>query len=462
MRPTDDEVHAALRVAPHEHARLARLTQDVVDPVTGARSKNPEWLAARLVGGYLQRFSGSTLGDVLGHGYNRRLTWTDEKNRDAGVARFIEGTRPNSNMQWGTDHEHVAQAEFVAFVKTKYAGSEVAFEEFGLIVDNVDPFLGYSPDGKLTVKHADGTAETFLVEIKCPGVHKRRSVVRGQTEPIYGTKDWLNGECGPAPVYYWLQMQMGCHVMKLERCYFVVWTPQCMQVSVIEYDKEFFEEVTLPLARDTYFNKYIQSIRTSLETGDGRYSIDESGNIVKTPPTWATTPAKPAKPAALIPTAPVLFEGLDLPVVAGAQTESSSRSPSVSPEPSPSAKRKHDDAFPVDDDLDDNDNTDSSPEPVAPLAPLCFNVRGINSYRDACKRVLTTSETPAVELVPEPTNNKDSNAIRVVVSGETIGYVPHHMTGEARAHLERDTAEVVYVNGKPFHSGWWATIILRS
>lgn len=48
----------------------------------------------------------------------------------------------------------------------------------------------------------------------------------------------------------------------------------------------------------------------------------------------------------------------------------------------------------------------------------------------------------AVELVPEPSNPYDPNAIRVVHGDDTLGYVPRDMTHTIRAMLEAGVSRV--------------------
>lgn len=69
-----------------------------------------------------------------------------------------------------------------------------------------------------------------------------------------------------------------------------------------------------------------------------------------------------------------------------------------------------------------------------------FKVAGISHYKDAIIENFASEiddgefdyETSSVELIPEPENEHDPNAIKVLVNGIKIGYVPKELTSFAR------------------------------
>ncbi|MEO1776994.1 MAG: lambda exonuclease family protein [Pseudomonadota bacterium] len=246
LPPTDDEVRRLLAVTPEERERYANLTQDIVDPATGRRVKNPAWLAARGAGG-VKRITGSAIGDLLGYGYS-------SKTEGAGVAAFLDdGFAGNRATEWGSANEHVAQAEFVEWARQHLADPDARVREYGLIVDLVRPWLAYSPDGEV---HAQG--RRFLLEIKCP--YSRR-LVRDGSEPLYGVHPWPNGQSGPVPVYYWFQMQLGFYIMGLSEGFFVIWTPHVLQVHRVAYDPAYFQDTVLSAVDRVFFKKYLPQLR---------------------------------------------------------------------------------------------------------------------------------------------------------------------------------------------------------
>ena len=72
-----------------------------------------------------------------------------------------------------------------------------------------------------------------------------------------------------------------------------------------------------------------------------------------------------------------------------------------------------------------------------------FKVAGISHYKDdIIKNFLSEDddefdyESSSVELIPEPENEHDPNAIKVIVDGIKIGYVPKELTSFVRDTLE--------------------------
>jgi hypothetical protein len=59
-------------------------------------------------------------------------------------------------------------------------------------------------------------------------------------------------------------------------------------------------------------------------------------------------------------------------------------------------------------------------------------VRGESFYQDNIRRVAMRGKN--VDLIPEPGNPHDKNAIRIDVDGRTIGYIPRESAKEAREH----------------------------
>lgn len=73
------------------------------------------------------------------------------------------------------------------------------------------------------------------------------------------------------------------------------------------------------------------------------------------------------------------------------------------------------------------------------------NVVGESKYQDVLESLVARSED-GVEfeteawLHPEPTNPHDRNAIRVVISGKTVGYIPRDFTAVYHADLQGGVA----------------------
>ncbi len=247
--PEDEEIAKALDVSPEEAKRIAHLPQDII--VNGTARKNPEWLNSRRPLG-IARFTGSIFGALMGYSpYTKPEKAIDE---------LIESNfRGNFFTRWGQDHEDIACDAFSDIMKEEMPENEIKINHYGLIIDPVNPFLAYSPDGEVEIKAPDGTVTKYLLEIKCPGA--KRKYPR-QDEPLYGLNDWPNGKSGPCPTHYWFQIQLGCYIMNLTMCYFVIWTPQQCQVHKIYYDKQFMECTCIPKAKEMYWKDFIPTLRS--------------------------------------------------------------------------------------------------------------------------------------------------------------------------------------------------------
>ncbi|WP_349426174.1 HIRAN domain-containing protein [Microbacterium sp. LWS13-1.2] len=87
----------------------------------------------------------------------------------------------------------------------------------------------------------------------------------------------------------------------------------------------------------------------------------------------------------------------------------------------------------------------SSPTPVHDLIPRWgeIEVQGESFRRDAVRRLFDELGLPeggvtqqAAHLVPEPLNQYDRNAVKVVIGGWHIGYVPNEISAEVAAVLD--------------------------
>lgn len=75
-----------------------------------------------------------------------------------------------------------------------------------------------------------------------------------------------------------------------------------------------------------------------------------------------------------------------------------------------------------------------------------FYIAGVQFRPGAAKILAGLSEGDELDLVLEPTNKYDPNAVRIEVNGEHVGYVPKKFSGEISAMIEVDGAETVQCN----------------
>ncbi len=119
-----------------------------------------------------------------------------------------------------------------------------------------------------------------------------------------------------------------------------------------------------------------------------------------------------------------------------------------------------------------------APEPV-PTNPVSFEIAGLFAHEAEAKAVM--GENPKLKkarkiegsrifvlspfdgpcnLVPEPDNPHDKNALKIVVNGHDLGYVPQYMQEQAVKRLNAGQYAVVKLLGgnyRMYESGEWVT-----
>jgi hypothetical protein len=442
--PTNDQVLALLRVSDAEHARLKHLAQDF-EALDGTVTKNEEWLKARSVAGYLKRVSGSVIGRIMGSNpWNpppKELTYFIQGETFSDIAKV--------RMNWGTQNEGRAREAFVLQL-SEDTGGTVVVDEFGMIVDQDQPWLSYSPDGvvHLTV---DGKKKSSLLEIKCP--HTKRYA----TDENVGYKDckWPNGKVGPVTRNYYYQIQMGMYMLGLDQCYFVAWAPRALRYHLIPYDKEWFEGTVLPAIKAWYFDRYLPALRIQL-LADG-ISVDAQGRrCTEDKPVSYSDAAQ--RQTTTMPQSRVV------PKEATKESEgdsSSSCDTEVEDIDLSAFEYGHEPTLVV---PDHNPSAPGVPGVGPPpkrqkttIVPRTFNVAGISFRKEACRVVHGLGVPDMATLVPEPTNPYDPNAIAVHMHGQHVGYVPRVLTTTL---LPLCPCDVGVVEFGPFDAGFYARLLV--
>jgi putative phage-type endonuclease len=299
---SDADVERLLSVTESEAHRIAHLPQDVT-LADGTVVKNPEWLAARRPHG-IARFTGSALAALIG--YNPYST------AKKAVGELINPTfSGNAFTKWGSEHEDHACDKFVEWSRLEHPDKTYVVNHYGLMIHPTTPWLAYSPDGDVEIR--DGATgcvtDRALLEIKCPGSSKYKSK-SASIDPIYGIHKWPNGEEGPCPVYYWFQIQLGCHIFERKYCLFVIWIPAQTQVFNIDFDEDYFVSKTLPAARKSYWENYIPELRRSQSIAWNAWTAWDSTVVPRDnlPPALVDALAGAAPPTSKFPVAVVLTD----------------------------------------------------------------------------------------------------------------------------------------------------------
>ena len=84
---------------------------------------------------------------------------------------------------------------------------------------------------------------------------------------------------------------------------------------------------------------------------------------------------------------------------------------------------------------------------------MSFSVAGVSFRKHYVRQVMDVSEGTEVKLVPEPDNRYDSGAVKVVVRGVHVGYVPKILNKS----VDLEGSYVLDAIGK-FHSGVYVRV----
>lgn len=282
-------------IDPNEHARVRKLEQHFNDE---EQTTNPEWLDARK-----HRITGSVMG-VVGHcnPYETIEYFLKKK-----VWEWQMDERGKANCRYGNLHEPVAEEAFAAYTATfidvpderGWTLRNFRIQELGLYVCKAPghAMLGMSPDGVLHTTWEDPDGKTVkkveLIEYKCPatwqkkmgnpGIYKHNMLPQrfptGMRDSLgeYPPSDWLPRRRRlPLPPYYNAQVQYGMELFRrsgvtMDRCHFVVWTPQRTSVTVVDRDAMYGEWL---LARGKQFWEDVYAKNVVLKA-TGKLNTDE-------------------------------------------------------------------------------------------------------------------------------------------------------------------------------------------
>lgn len=282
QKAASDAVHIDLDtmfspVSREEQAHLMSLPQHFEDGST-----NPEWLRSRI--GVM---TGSRVANVAGHGFDKEflkhMLWPSTHS----VSRVF--------CDYGLKNEDRCEDVLRGYLEARVSNPSdplVGFEihHCGCVRSRSDRSRGYSPDGYIEERYADGSSAVVLSEYKCPYTKRKYRPPPGVSLDIYssdspvclyGPSDVppkpfssdVERQTLPIPPYYYDQVQWGMDIMLADgflrthpvhcpemRCYFVVWTPRFSQLCVVprcaEYgawlnkrSKHFMEKQYLPAMR---------------------------------------------------------------------------------------------------------------------------------------------------------------------------------------------------------------------
>ena len=170
----------------------------------------------------------------------------------------------NKATKWGCEHEQDAKNEYLKTMSGKH--QNLTWHDTGLVINPLYPFMGASPDGKVTCDCCDDV----LVEIKCPFCKRSESV----TDDI----DCLQSVDGQLTLNrdhaYFYQVQCQLLLVGLQFCDFVVWTERDFFHQRISIEPDFctdmvnkctvfFKKAILPEILGKAFSKPLQGANST-------------------------------------------------------------------------------------------------------------------------------------------------------------------------------------------------------
>ena len=164
-----------------------------------------------------------------------------------------------SARRYGRQHEKSAIASYVNHHRAR--GVTVSVQPCGLHVDESSPWLAASPDGIVLDPTQSGDNQKGCLEVKCPILCQKSLIsdVYRKSSPFCLKEE--NGEIQLSTTHaYYYQIQTEMHVIRLQWCDFVVWSPiEDTFVQRVYYNKPFMENI-IAKAQAFYFEKYLPSI----------------------------------------------------------------------------------------------------------------------------------------------------------------------------------------------------------
>ena len=137
--------------------------------------------------------------------------------------------------KWGCEHEENAVEEFFGCFSLEHDNPNLA--SCGFMINKKYPFLGASPDG-IVYCSCHGK---YLLEVKCPYRCCDKKLSEAVNDPTFFLKDNEGVLLLDTSHSYYYQVQCQLGVSEVEKCFFVVWTPDTLHVEEILIDASFFE-----------------------------------------------------------------------------------------------------------------------------------------------------------------------------------------------------------------------------
>ena len=211
-----------------------------IEQITKDQSENPEWFNHRK-----GRITASNFSSIMSF----KFTDCDENyisKRVMGMSNYID----TPSVNFGKENENVARQLY--FLEYRKSHEKAKLELSGLHVDELNPFMGASPDGLMSCKCCgDG-----LVEIKCSYMYQNKTPHEACLDHhyhVYLDENNLVKLKNSSSWYIQIQGQMAVCTKQWRD--FILYTKKGIAVDRIQFDSKLYEKIVQTSKR--FYEKYI-------------------------------------------------------------------------------------------------------------------------------------------------------------------------------------------------------------
>ncbi|CAL1671561.1 unnamed protein product [Lasius platythorax] len=160
---------------------------------------------------------------------------------------YPKAFKKTAAIKHGIKYESLARTAY-----EDYTGVKV--EKIGLVVPEINPWLGYSPDGVTLDENGNPNK---LIEIKCPFADKTKTISDVVQSLNYLNKDLTLKEKNN----YFAQIQLGMAIWNVQITDFIIYASvdNSFLILTVEFDREFTNNMLKSL-KNVYYNVMLHHI----------------------------------------------------------------------------------------------------------------------------------------------------------------------------------------------------------
>ena len=212
-----------------------------IEYLTRKQSDSPYWYLFRRC-----MISGTLVKRIISQNAKNE----SNENLNNSITKLRPSTYKNEAMLYGIANEQTAINVFFNLFKTQHEYPEI--KNSGLVIHSEYSYLGASPDSIFVCKCCK---EPYLIEVKSPHRLKDTGI---QAWPILN--DYLNND-GSLKFHhsYYHQIQFYLGLLKLTKCYFVIYAKNEVLFELISFNPDFHQN-QINNCQEYYFNHYFPTV----------------------------------------------------------------------------------------------------------------------------------------------------------------------------------------------------------